>query len=703
MRTEQEIFSDLAAICIKPGYIHAIAYLCFRNYIPHRPKLIRTEINTLLGLTIKSDIDWSIPAPKSLQEYVDTTDKLLRDLHQCLLEQPLKTTAKSSAQDDFNPFKQGDVLREPIFYSGDSAYMFQYLDLAKRKYAADSEWLQKNCGFTIDQVTPIAKAIESIHNDNLIKIRNQLINQDPNKWTTLHVFSFTLEDIAAKTKLTTEIVGQALGAFQTLSTERNSEFNSLNDFNVITTKPLLRMPSGELILLQVYSFAESIYEAPFYWMNQDSSYKAKLSKNRGDFTEKFVANRLEQVFGKDHVHLNVDIYKTRSERVSDIDVLVIWGNRVIIAQTKSKRLTINSRKGNDLNIRKDFEKAIQNAYDQGATCAKILIKNECRLVASDGREVVLPDDIKEIYILCVISDHYPALSFQSQQFLKTESIDRTLEPLVMDVFAVDVMTEMLQSPLQLLSYINRRASHSGRLMASQELTILGYHLANNLWVQPDVNLAYITDDFSAELDIAMTVRRTGIQGITTPSGILTRFAKTTIGRIVKEIEYRPTSETIDLGFLLLAMNEQAVTEMSHAVNKLAARVRADGKAHDVTFMSKEDSGITFLCTNEPDILACDRLRSYCTLRKYREKASQWFGLCISSTGSDVRFGISLVFPWNQDEQMDQKTRDMKPPIPIYQVLQELAMRRGRKSKIGRNDPCPCGSGHKYKKCCLNLC
>ena len=26
----------------------------------------------------------------------------------------------------------------------------------------------------------------------------------------------------------------------------------------------------------------------------------------------------------------------------------------------------------------------------------------------------------------------------------------------------------------------------------------------------------------------------------------------------------------------------------------------------------------------------------------------------------------------------------------------------RKSpKIGRNEPCPCGSGRKYKKCCLN--
>ncbi len=24
-----------------------------------------------------------------------------------------------------------------------------------------------------------------------------------------------------------------------------------------------------------------------------------------------------------------------------------------------------------------------------------------------------------------------------------------------------------------------------------------------------------------------------------------------------------------------------------------------------------------------------------------------------------------------------------------------------KKKIGRNDPCPCGSGVKYKRCCLN--
>ena len=29
-----------------------------------------------------------------------------------------------------------------------------------------------------------------------------------------------------------------------------------------------------------------------------------------------------------------------------------------------------------------------------------------------------------------------------------------------------------------------------------------------------------------------------------------------------------------------------------------------------------------------------------------------------------------------------------------------ALKAGSKTKWGRNDPCPCGSGKKFKKCCL---
>lgn len=664
-------------------------------------RLIRTEINTLLGLMIKAEIDWTLPAPETVQEYMDATEQFLEELHHCLSGEFWSGLTKEAVESGFNPFERGEVLREPIFYSGEAAYNFQYLDLAVSKYAADVPWLQANRGFTIDQASRVVKAVEGVHADRFDAIRERMRNQHPDEWTMLPLFAFTADEIAVKANLATDVMQRVLGAFELLSTERNEGFNALHDFNVITAAPLLRMPSGEFLSLQSYSLAEAIYEAPFYWMAQDKSYLPTLTKNRGDFAENFVAERLSLVFGNEHVRLNVDIFETKAAKVSDIDVLVVWGNRVVIVQAKSKRLTLESRKGNDQVIRDDFKKAVQIAYNQGAACAKCLFDKRYRLATPDGREVVLPQDIKEIYVFCVVSDHYPSLSFQARQFLQTENIDRVQAPLVMDVFALDAMTEMLQSPLQFLSYVNRRANYAEQLMASQELTILGYHLTKNLWVQPDVDLMHLGDDFSAGLDIAMAVRRSGVQGAATPDGVLTRFGKTTVGRVVKEIEARPDSATIDLGFLLLAMSEQAVTEMSRAVDRLAARTRADGKLHDATFAFREGSGITFHCTDEPTHVAGPRLESYCTLRKYREKAKEWFGLCMSSTGPDVRFGVSLVFPWIQNEEMDEKTKGMQAPVPIDQALQALMRGRNRTKKIGRNDPCPCGSGRKYKKCCLN--
>jgi hypothetical protein len=48
-----------------------------------------------------------------------------------------------------------------------------------------------------------------------------------------------------------------------------------------------------------------------------------------------------------------------------------------------------------------------------------------------------------------------------------------------------------------------------------------------------------------------------------------------------------------------------------------------------------------------------------------------------------------------------------PTEPVPQGLQhrnapERPVPARREEKVGRNEPCPCGSGRKYKKCCLGL-
>ncbi|MBO5523739.1 MAG: SEC-C domain-containing protein [Roseburia sp.] len=51
------------------------------------------------------------------------------------------------------------------------------------------------------------------------------------------------------------------------------------------------------------------------------------------------------------------------------------------------------------------------------------------------------------------------------------------------------------------------------------------------------------------------------------------------------------------------------------------------------------------------------------------------------------FARSNFFDWNDDSDWD---RPMGEVIPF----------RREKEKIGRNAPCPCGSGKKFKQCCM---
>jgi hypothetical protein len=166
--------------------------------------------------------------------------------------------------------------------------------------------------------------------------------------------------------------------------------------------------------------------------------------------------------------------------------------------------------------------------------------------------------------------------------LKFEATKAISPPFVLDAFTLDAITEMLNSPLQLLSYVDRRTKYSDKLMASHELTILSYHFKQNLWLSEEHDMVILGDDISTDLDLAMLVRRDGIPGKSTPDGILTRFAATTLGRFVKEIEARPDSAMIDLGYMLLTLGEKTVIEVSNGIDELAKRARIDGKSHDLT-------------------------------------------------------------------------------------------------------------------------
>ena len=54
------------------------------------------------------------------------------------------------------------------------------------------------------------------------------------------------------------------------------------------------------------------------------------------------------------------------------------------------------------------------------------------------------------------------------------------------------------------------------------------------------------------------------------------------------------------------------------------------------------------------------------------------------------------FGWKHKIELDQ---DKPEDITDLEILLNWPKPKEAGKKVGRNEPCPCGSGNKYKKCC----
>ena len=709
-RPEAEVFSELSKLCVSPGYLHAIAYFCFRDntirfgevMTPENvleqfgmDRLVRTEISTVIGLACKGNLNTELQSPETTQRYIDETEALLKEMHHSMMPDMRDIFDPEQASDpSFNPFKNGAVLRESIFYGGESAYHFQYRDLSLIKYSDDSDWLTHNKGFSSEESISTITAIQELQNRKINELINSLDITDPSSWTALDAYKFTAEEVATESGLDLSVVTNVVESF--VSPVGMADFSSLDDFNPKNAYPIIKIANTGYLLFQNYSLVEALYETPFFWFYEDSSYRSTAMKNRGDFTESFSAQRLERVFGGKNVFLNVGIVDSKGNTAGEIDVLVVYANRAIILQAKSKKLTIASRKGNDLSLRDDFKKAVQDAYDQAFSCATLITDLDYRLIDDKGNNLDIGRNLSEIYPFCVVSDHYPALSHQARLFLDFSETEVIKPPFVMDVFFLDVATEMLETPLYFLSYVNKRTDYNDKILSTHELTILSYHLKNNLWVDDEYTTMHLGDDICADLDLAMLARRCEIPGEKTPAGILTKFKDTTVGRLIAQIEKQEAPGTIDLGFLLLHLSEDTVDQLNKGIDHLAELALSDKKCHDLTIaMGLGSTGLTVHCNSDPVDVSGPKLERHAEIRKYSQKAKDWFGVCIDPATKKLKFGLKLQHEWEQSDELDRILVDAPKPqrnINIGTVV------KGR--KIGRNEMCPCGSGVKYKKCCL---
>ncbi len=376
-------------------------------------------------------------------------------------------TGEGKPKDEF--FSGGEMLVEPIFYAGSGVYDFQCLEFLPEKYKYDAGWLKKSRGFVFGEAVDIFKQLKTWLHEKSLRVNLYLKNLSPAEiekikfahphkdfdkhfselmpFLELHQYvELFFDDSLAKYRFGTKefrdeswkiFYGNLIDLFSidvaaieampggkgfvenfshAAHTGGNKRHAEIGDYNIVRSHPLIRVNEKTVAVPILFTLAEAIYESPFYWMMADAAYKDRSAKNRGEASEEISFKLLSKIFGN-KAFRRVLVKSSKASTDTDIDVLCILGSKALCVQIKSQKLTELSRKGDDKALRNDFQRAVQDAYEQAKIVRQKILDRSSKFFNEQGTEIHLSEGIDEVFMLVVTTENYPSLAHQSHTML----------------------------------------------------------------------------------------------------------------------------------------------------------------------------------------------------------------------------------------------------------------------------------------------
>ena len=505
------------------------------------------------------------------------------------------------------------------------------------------------------------------------------------------ICELALSVFCVDTKEFVQIAGEKatafVAAFSLSPGEVNAGLTVPGQYNALQARPIVCLPDGRHFIPIGFNLSESIYESPFYWMNTDKSYAPEALTHRGAFAQDITAQLLRGVFGQSNVFTEVNVEKAKGKTVTDIDVLAVAGNKAVIVQVKSKRLTELARMGDDAKLVGDFQSAIQDAYDQALLSRHAVLEQTNKLIV-EGKEIHLSEKLDEAYLLCVTLDHYPAVTHQVDVYLKRKQHDPV--PIALSIFDLDVLAFYLNDPLEFVYYLRQRIALSSYFKSDSEMTLLGFHIKHKLF-KGKADLEALDNSFAQLIDANFQVLRGSVPKTKAADKLYPEWKNEEFGELIKQVKATGDPDATDVIFFLYDLAGKGADELVRIIKLLKTRTEKDHGSHDARMLLEGgESGTSVLCENSPHDLR-KKLLPLLAISKYRSKADRW--LAIGCIAGSPNFVDAIAFddePWKEDTVLRKIAEEH---FAGHGMAQDSSGR-----KIGRNDPCPCGSGKKWKKC-----
>ena len=677
-RPVELITSDLEQLAAEPGFIYTFSLMVLEflwmstdqvGDVNWHERPNNREMSGLLGFLVKHPVDLSsLPSEETYHAQRHQACSLLEELHLSHAFSVVNVgTSGSSPNPDWTGefsraydqwINSGDGMVESIIYSGAGAYDFQYLEMAAQRYSSDGRWLEEHLGTDYDSVIQTARRFTELAGSRVQSLK------PPSSFE-----EFCVQILAAMSFSSSDLSPDDQNAFDALVDKfalspgmEDQSFPSIGERNVVDYRPLIELGDGRYFLPLFSNLAEAIYESPFYWMMRDGAYRNTALRHRGDATEVITRNLLSAVFTHGRVYRDVKV-KRGSKDVTDIDILALSGNKAVIVQCKSKKLTAKARAGDPESLKTDFLKAVQEPYEQGLAARDALLDEQPALVLQDGRPLRLRRPIDEGYVVCVTGDDYPALQSQARSYLEVRDGDPY--PVVMTVFDLDVACFYLADQFEFLYYLRQRSTHAEYYFADSEASVLGFHLRHKLFPDEDYTATFVDPHYAQLIDAHYLGARGGGPMDNSEAELFHGWRNATFDELVRDVksvaDQRPRDLPVeDILFFLYGLAGQGADQLVDAANHCKRRTKLDGKQHDARLPLKNaKSGTTLVSfpkVHHPiqaEVFERD-FAAIAKFHKYRSKADEWLALG-SFEDSSVAFELFgyMNDPWKYDPAIEQ--------------------------------------------------
>jgi hypothetical protein len=419
---------------------------------------------------------------------------------------------------------------------------------------------------------------------------------------------------------------------------------------------------------------------------QDKQYKQQAEENRGKNIERLAHKLLSTVFG-DNAYHSVKIKKGK-QVVTDVDGLVVVGNKAIVFQEKSKWLTDLAKSGNDDSLIDDFKKAIQTAYNQGLVSRNSILQQEGLVFELEDGTIIKPSEtIDEVYVVCVTSSVYPAAITQVDNYLEKNAEDPST--MAISLLDLDVFIHYLRDPYEFLYYIKQRIDMHDHITAAGEIALLGFHLNQRLYRMKENEHLFADQSWAQLIDVDL-MYRVGIGPKPAAQHQLHPQSRNEIfERILAELKAIEQPQITDVIIFLMGMSQEAIDEFMGYIQQRYEDVK-NGKKDTEDFsatMTLQMGGFTYVVSNNHEKMA--KVMNLLAIKnKYLHKEDRWVALgSFTGSGNLISAVQYIDEPWHQSDDLDELLRKLPPELSDIKKL-NYAHRKGTTKKKAKRKKRP---------------